>query len=216
MLGEASYEETQQAMEGSRRAGDERLVVQFFMRPRKNGKKSKEAGRPIFEDREYVRIMVPGNKDSIVCRPVSDMERNRFARQYRDWQDRRNDAEQSEGTPLSEWPGITRSQCEELAYFKVYTVEQLAGLSDTNAQGMMGIALLREKAKAYLEASETEAAAEEINALRQQNAQLAKTLEQMNARLAMLEDDGGIDDEDAPAKPAPKKSGRRRSASAAA
>lgn len=205
MLGEASYEQTQQAMEGNRHAGDEKLVVQFFMRPRKNSRKSKEAGRPIFEEREYIRIMVPGNKDSIVCRPVSDMERQRFARQYRDWQDRRNDAEQVEGTPLSEWPGVTRSQCEELAHFKVYTVEQLAGLSDTNTQGMMGIALIREKAKAYLEAAETEAAAEEIAALRSENERMAKTLEQLNARIAMLEDDGSIDDDPPQQKRAPRK-----------
>jgi hypothetical protein len=67
-----------------------------------------------------------------------------------------------EGTLLEEWPAISRGQVEELKFLNIRTVEQLVGLSDANAQNIMGINGLKEKAKKYLEASEKEATAEKF------------------------------------------------------
>src|SRR6185436_3220596 len=63
------------------------------------------------------------------------------------------------GTPLSEWPVLTRSQAEEFSSLKFFTVESVANASDANIGnlGMMGgIApyALREKAKAFLKAAQ--------------------------------------------------------------
>src|SRR6266850_1684447 len=49
-----------------------------------------------------------------------------------------------DGTALKAWAGIDRASVEELAYFKVYTVEQLAGMNDSNAVPFLQ---LRERAR---------------------------------------------------------------------
>ncbi|MCU0905633.1 MAG: hypothetical protein MUE83_17460, partial [Tabrizicola sp.] len=49
------------------------LGVEFFMKPVENKAKSKEAGRPIFEDREMVRIAFPGDSKREHVAPAHEM-----------------------------------------------------------------------------------------------------------------------------------------------
>jgi hypothetical protein len=149
-LHEAEHGITDLAMNNGRYHGDETLLVKFYMHPRKNLQKSKEAGRPIFKEVPYIQIMQPGNKDSIVIRPATDMDKARFVEHFRKFE-AREDQEAVEGTLLEDWAGITRSQCEELKYLNIRTVEQLAAVSDSNAQGIMGIGFLKEKANKFIE-----------------------------------------------------------------
>lgn len=165
MLQEADSGLTAMAMAGQqgRYQGDEFLLVRFFLHPRHHPQKSAEEGRPVYIDTPYISIMQPGNKDSIVIRPATSMDKNRFAEHWRKFQARTDENEEHiEGTLLSEWPGVTRAQVEELRYLNVRTVEQLANLSDSNSQGIMGIQLLKTKAKKYLEAAEKSATAEAL------------------------------------------------------
>jgi len=160
-LMEAEHGITDLAMNNGRYHGDENLLVKFFNNPRINSAKTKEAGRPIFKEVPYVQIMQPGNKDSIVIRPATDMDKSRFAEHFRKFE-AREDQEKVEGTLLEEWAGITRSQCEELKYLNIKTVEQLASVSDSNGQGIMGIGFLKEKANKYIDDSAGEATKEAL------------------------------------------------------
>ena len=187
-LMEAEYGSTDLAMNNGRYHGDETLLVKFYKHPRKNEIKSKEAGRPIFEEVPYVEIMQPGNKDSIIKRPASNMDKQRFAEHFRKFE-AREDQDTVEGTLLEEWAGITRSQVEELKYLNIRTVEQLSAVSDSNAQNVMGISFLKEKAAKYLEATKGEATA----------TALAEMQEKYDALLARL---------DGEPVAAPKKRGR--------
>jgi hypothetical protein len=150
MLTESNYSETDLAMNNGRYHGDATLLVKFFMKPKINEKKSQEAGRPIYEEKTHIQIMQPGNKDSIIIRAATKMDKNRFAEHFRKFE-AREDQDVMEGTPLDEWAGITRSQCEELKYLNIRTVEQLSAVSDSNSQNIMGISFLKEKANKYLE-----------------------------------------------------------------
>lgn len=148
---------------------DSRLAVRFYKKAVQDAAKSTEAGRPIFEEKDFVVIMVPGDKDNIVDRQVWDDASNpnsdtqRFGRQYDAW--RRNQQQETTGTPLSAWPGVTRSQVEELAYLKVYSVEQLASVSDGNLQKMgPGYLGLRLKARDFLQAAAGTAPVEKMRA----------------------------------------------------
>jgi hypothetical protein len=156
---EAEMGLTSLAMNNNRYHGDETLLVKFYTRARHSITKSEEAGRPIFEDCTYIEIMQPGNKDSIVQRPATQRDKDRFAEHYRKFE-ARLDQEAVEGTPLEEWPAITRAQCEELRFLNIRTVEQLASVADSNAQNIMGIQMLKQKAAKYLESAEKEATAE--------------------------------------------------------
>lgn len=133
---------------------DARLWVKFETRPMQNEAKSTEAGRPIFEDTEWIKIMVPGDRDTEE-HPVNDHDRARFAKQYAAW--KATGGSEQTGTPLEAWPQITRSQVEELRFFKVFTVEQLSQVPDVLAAKFMGINALKAKAAAYLAAAEGDA-----------------------------------------------------------
>jgi len=198
---EADFGMTEQAMQGNqnRYRGDETLLVKFFKHPRLNSTKSAEAGRPIWEEVDYIQIMQPGNKDSIIQRPATEMDLHRFAEHYQKYVARsKADDDAVEGTLLAEWPGLSRAQCEELRYFNIRTVEQLASVSDSNAQGILGINLLRQRAQNYLKAANNEAGA---LALEEANAKIAHLQKQVEALLAGKDVDPAAE---------PKKRGRRR------
>lgn len=137
-----------------------RLQVQFHLFPIKDAKRSAEEGRPIYEQREFVKIFVPGDKDNVVDREVEDADRRRFAREYDAW--KRGLEAPTVGTPLSQWPAVDRAQVAELEFFHVRTVEELAGLADSHASKFRGINDLRQKARDYLAAAQGAAPLERL------------------------------------------------------
>jgi len=187
-LAEAEYDVTAMAFDAERsnsgnsgpQAGDERLYVKFFYHPRKNEILSIQEGRPIYEDREYIEITIPGNRDMVVFRPISDIERERFPRHYAAF--RNKAAQPNDGTPLNIWPALTKAQVEEMKFFNVHTVEQLAGMSDEQSQKFMGVQNLRTRARAFLEESGKSAAAEKLSS------ELAKRDEEIAYLKAQMEE----------------------------
>lgn len=122
----------------------------FFTEAVRMDFKSKQAGRDIFEDREFVRILIPGDRRSAPVEPVNDAHIQRWPREYEAF--KAGKAAPVEGTPLSDWPQISRSRVEELAFFHIRTVEQLAAVHDVQLQQLgMGARELRERAKLFLE-----------------------------------------------------------------
>lgn len=146
----------------SRYAADNKLYVEFFRKPVLHPGKSKEEGRAIFEETDYIRIYVPGDKSSVVERPVTYMDAERFADRYKKWQAGQSDA--VVGTPLSALPGMTPSKVEEYKFFKVMTVEQLAEANDNLGQKFMSFQQDKQRAKNFLEVAKNNAPIEQMNA----------------------------------------------------
>jgi hypothetical protein len=190
---EADYGQTAMAMGGNsnRYSGDESLLVRFYMHPCQDKAATVAEGRPIFKEVPYVHIMQPGNKESIIHRKATDMDKHRFAEHFRKFEARESQ-ESTDGTPLIEWPGVTRSQAEELKFWNVVTVEQLVGMSDTNAQNFRGMGELRKRAKAFLEVSKENAGAEALAAAERKNVELTEAMADMAKRLEALEDGGEV------------------------
>ena len=139
------------AQQNPRYAGDANLFVRFFNHPHPDKQKTLEEGRPIFEDKPYIEIIVPGDRGNTINRPVRDEDKNRFPQLWRQFV---QGAQQTQvGTPLEAWPAITRAQVEELKYFKIFTVEALASVPDNVAQRFMGINVLQQKARDFIEAA---------------------------------------------------------------
>lgn len=155
MPAEADMSTTAIAQDGqsNRQFGDEKLLVKFFSKPKQNQALSDEAGRPIFEDKTYISIMVPGSKTSIVQRPARDKDKQRFSAHYAAFRDHGTE-EHITGTPLDAWPALSAAQVMELRHFNIKTVEQLAGLNDNHAQNFMGIRALQQRASIFLEAAQ--------------------------------------------------------------
>lgn len=143
------------------------LHVQFYMHPLQNSTRTLEEGRPIFIETPYVMIMVPGDKDSVVRRPVRmgvgpKDDNIRFAVEFQAFQ--ANKDQPVEGTPLAEWPLITASQIKEMEYFGVRTVENLAGMADVKASQFMGLQDMKKKANEWLTSAKDEAPMVRLNA----------------------------------------------------
>ncbi len=181
MLQEASFDMTQAAYQLESDA-DKRLLVRFNMHPHYNSEKSSTEGRPIYDEREYVMIMVPGDKDSIVHRPVWDKDRQRFSRQYQAFKSNQSQ-ETASGTPLSAITFISRAQAKELEHFNCHTVEQLANIPDTHAQKFMGINKLKQLAAEFLRAAKEAAP---LTAMRAELDQRDATLAAAQAQIADL------------------------------
>lgn len=161
---------------------DKKLHVRFMQHPHFNDTKSRDEGRPIFEMADYIQIMVPGDKDNIIIRPVRPEDIDRFATQYHKY---KNNQSQAQGTPLSEWAQVNRAQVEELKYFNVHTIEQLAGMADSNAQKFLGIYALREKARKHLELLKESAPLDHLQA---ELTKRDETISALTERLESLEE----------------------------
>ncbi len=192
-MNEADLAMTEAAMSAgnanARFAQDDGLFVVFHLHPELNETKSAEEGRPIYEEQEYITIIIPGDKDNIVDRKVMQQDRERFPRQYMAFKAKEDQPQV--GTPLEEWSGVSRSQIEELKFFNVTTVEALAAIPDSQSQKFMGINALKQKALAYIEDTSLAAPFEQ---LQQENQVLKDEIAVMKDQLAQLtkDDDGKV------------------------
>lgn len=148
------------------------LGVQFFIEPVENPAKTRSEGRPIFDDREFIRIAFPGDNKRELVAPANEMhyvahERRqmtyaeRFAKAYEAF--RAGEESFVSGTPLVHVPFLTRSKVAELKALKISSVEQLAGLPDASIKKIgMGGRDLVDQAKAYLDVSKGTAQVAEL------------------------------------------------------
>lgn len=166
-------------------------VPVFFTEAVKMEFKSKQAGRPVFEDREFVRIIIPGDRRSMVVEPVNDDHKARWPREYEAF--KAGQEAPVDGTPLADWPQIGRARVEELAYFHIRTVEQLAAVNDAHLQNLgMGAREERERAKVFLDVAKngTGPLSKLVTRVEQAEARadtLESALQQANQRIAALE-----------------------------
>lgn len=159
---------------------DKSLLVKFFYRSVQDRTASDAEGRPVFVEREYVDIRVPGSRDN-VCRPATIQDKERFPLHYQAFKNR-TEAPES-GTPLSEWPGISRSLAEQLSFENIKTVEQLADLNDGLMHNIKNGQGLKQRAKDWLEFSQDSAA---LTSMRAELEDRDKVIEDQNFRLNTL------------------------------
>jgi hypothetical protein len=177
------------ALPSDEQNADSRLQVRFYKRPVKQEDASNEAGRPIYKEFDFVHICVAGDTLTEIDTYALENHKQRFPLHWAAYQNKLGADDQGyEGTPLTEWPLISKSQAEELRAMKFYTVESVAGASDQQLQriGMaagMSPYAFRDKAKSFLNlataSAETDKREQEINELKEE---LAKK-EQETARI---------------------------------
>jgi hypothetical protein len=177
--------------------GDDRLGVQFYMRTVEDKERTLAEGRRCFKEREFVKIIVPGDRHNVVDRAVQCTgilptdDRLRFAAQYAKFKQGVSQ-EAHDGTPLSLWPVVSQALAEELKYINIFTVEQLADLADTyvgkipNGQSLKAKAaqfILVQKDAAVLNKVQLELAQRdnEIDTLKKQMAEMIDDLKALRA-----------------------------------
>lgn len=191
------------ALPSDTQGADSNLAVTFYKRSMKQEDETIAAGRPIFKEFDFIRIMVPGDNLSEIDTYANESHKARFPRQWAHYQNKVGDHQDFVGTPIEQWTLITRSQAEELRGLKFPTVESVANCSDQQMQRIGMVAGMsphsfREKAKAFLnlanESADVAQREAELQALRAENdkikaeteAKLSKMEQQMEALLAAV------------------------------
>jgi hypothetical protein len=190
------------ALPSDEQNADSRLQVRFYKRAIKQEQESMDAGRPIYKEFDFVHICVAGDSLTEIDTYALANHKVRFPIQWAHYQNRVGaDDQEVVGTPVSEWPIVSKSQAEELRALKFHTVESIAGASDAHLQRMgmaagMSPYAFRDKAKAFLNlatnAAETDKRETEINALKEELAkkdqETAKMKSETEAKLALMQE----------------------------
>ena len=182
------------AIDSDTQGADARLAVQFYKKSVKQDIASDEAGRPIFKEFDFVRIMIPGDNLTEIDTYAQESHKQRFPRQWAHYQNQVVGHQDIVGTPLDQWPQITRSQADELRGLKFHTVESIADCSDQQLQRIGMVAGMsphnfRLKAKAFLNlANDSAEVAQREAELAQVKEENAKIKAETDAKLAAMQE----------------------------
>lgn len=165
---------------------DEKLPVRFYMGSEVDGVRTEAEHRPCYKPCEM--IVIYNSKDNIVERPVRPTDIQRWPRSYQIWKATGESTPGASGTPLDMFPLVTRAQVEELKYFKIFTVEQLADFPDSQMQQFMGAQKLKNMAVVYLQAVEGHKPLLEMQKqLEQRDVQISSLMEQVSKLCDQME-----------------------------
>lgn len=170
---------------------DAKLFVEFSSRSVLDPVASQDAQRPVHRQMDYIRIRQPGERDEIV-RPAHDGDRRRFPRHWQAFQEGREAT--PAGTPLAILFPNNPEVVENLKYDKIFVVEQLAALNDTQIGNIgLGGRQFVDRAKAFLDQAnngkglqdmfaEIDQMSASIKALQKKNEALEAALEKANKK----------------------------------
>jgi hypothetical protein len=161
----------------------------FYWDKMHNAAKSREHGRPWYDNVVMVRIGNPGERLNIVIRPATQGDKQRFALQWAQFQQQKE--QRPEGTPLNCLFPENPAMIGNFEGAGVYTVEQLAGLSGNAIETLgMGTQGYVNQAQQYLANAEKgirnsqlrkmqEDHEREVNALKHQLEEQGKRIDQL-------------------------------------
>jgi hypothetical protein len=162
---------------------DRKIIVTFRNHQMENEGKSKDQGRPIYDDLEVCDIRFPGEQRVWGCFPADEVEPNstrEFKRPitykvaFKDQYDRFKSSlpQTVAGTALADLPFLTEGKRMELRALNIHTAEQLAALDGANLKTLgLGGRELKVQAQAYIDnaggSAQVTSMALEIERLRQ-------------------------------------------------
>ena len=138
---------------GVAKYGNSNQVVLFYNKAVHNVAKSRELGRPYHEDKIFVRIQEPGDRFTVVDRPVTQAEIQRYPQQWAQFQANRQQT--APGTQIELLYVDVPSVAATLRAHGVQTIEQCAELSGPSIDSIgMGAQQYANDAKRFLEAAQ--------------------------------------------------------------
>lgn len=174
---------------------DKSLAVEFHWGVEEDVEASRTEGRKICRQVEFVKIIAPADKTVVIDRRAEDEDRFRFRDRYEAF---KNGLAQEavSGTPLSALaltvpPVLDLADVEMYKFYNVHTAEQLVTMADGLAMKFMGHQERKRKIQAFIDASKENAPRlalqATVEALRDENAELKRTLKEYNERFDKLE-----------------------------
>lgn len=169
---------------------DGALITVFYFESVRQGAESDKAGRNIYKDVPYIWIRFAGDKTREIKRPVRKgmgpngelPDAERFPAQWRAFE--LQGAEVHEGTPLEQWPQISRSTALNLKGANIFTVENLAAVPDSVLHNLgTGAREMRDKAIAWLKSAQDSSVLMNAQA---ENQKLRDDIEMLKAQMLEL------------------------------
>jgi hypothetical protein len=169
--------------------------VTFYAKQAQHGAASLDQGKPVFKSIVFMRLQHPGERD-VYEQPARPSDAERFPREYRHYCSGRVGI--PDGAPLQVLFPNHEDVVSNLQYHRIYTVEQLANLSDTALQNIgMGGLEWQGKARRWLDAvkggggfaqlEENQRKLQVDNTrLRDQNQQMTSQLQALTNQIAQL------------------------------
>jgi hypothetical protein len=173
---------------------DASMHVTFYSKPIQNEFETNKQGRPIFIDMDWVRIIVPGDKNNIIDTYAREDHKQRWPIQWHRYLNQKEGTVET-GTPLTAWPIVSAAKAEELRSLNFKTVESIAGASDGQLQSLGMVAGMaphefRSRAQRYLKAAQDESysneQAETAKRLADENAAMKAEMDEMKQMMAEL------------------------------
>lgn len=186
------------------------IPVKFFYRDIKMNFKSKEAGKPIWETREFISIMKPGNSKDVMEREVRPLDIERWGQIYTAWKNREEQVQM--GTRLEVLPGITQGKIEQCKVLNIFTLEQLINADEEGVSTLgAGARELILDAKKYLQGfTAADEMQKEVDAIKIENKKLQKENKELKERINELINNGTeCSERDATVSTADNNSGKR-------
>jgi hypothetical protein len=175
--------------------------VGFCLYPLKDDAASEAEGREIFKDVEFVKIQVPGDRETIVFQPATKEHHRRFPTAYRMFKE--NNAVAQQGTPIEQWPAIGRGAALTFKAAGIPTVEALAEVHDGNLEKLgSGSRELRALARGWIAQAKDSAVAQKLEKEKQQ---LLDVIADLQGQIRDLAARFGADPDEVTAKPAKSK-----------
>ena len=163
------------------------VKVVFFTKPKELPYRSKTEGRPIWENQEYVSVLQPGEKSPIVLE-AHDGHRQRWKPQYEAFL--AGKAAMPVGTPLTIILPGQEATVNELNGLGVFTVEQMAGVSDSVVHRIPFGGEMKVRAQRYLDTlngaqgfNKVQAELDKTNA---KNAEMERELAELKEQMASM------------------------------
>lgn len=130
---------------------DKGLLVEFVEDAVHQEFESNQAGRAIYKQTAFLSIIYPGDKTKRTYRPATDIDKQRFPLQWAAFE--KGEKAIENGTPITQWNYLSKSQALELKHMGFWTVELLANATDTAISTLIGGNMIREQAKTFITAT---------------------------------------------------------------
>jgi len=159
-----------------------KMAVFFHTVQRQNNFKTIAEKRPIFEEKIFLKKLVPGDSTLVVDRPMRETDIDEYPVEWARFQQKKE--QRVAGTPIDAWAILSDTQKAEFKALHIYTIDQFAQLADSAGNKIMGFNDLRDKAKAFIAAAQDSQMFDKIRS--ETDAKLAQQEEEMAQLRALV------------------------------
>ena len=152
-----------------------KMAVFFHAVQVQNNFKTMTEKRPIFEEKVFLKKLVPGDSTLVVDRPMREQDVEEYPIEWARFEQKKE--QRVSGTPIDVWSAISETQKAEFKALHIFTIDQFAQLADSVGNKIMGFNDLRDKARAFIAAAKDSAVFDKIRA--ETDAKLAQQEEEM-------------------------------------